>query len=293
MVKAFLNGIPIGKLGQVTEALVDLSISPTTASEMIKTLNEDLAGWHSRAIGDEYRYLLLDGVHLKRRSPCSLFRDCAGSMKKVVLVAYGVKEDDSRELLSFRIVNKECTEHWEAFLRNLHFRGLRGAKLRLITTDEHKGLLAAVAGVYPHVPRQLCWFHKSSNVLKCVRKTDRKDVAEGLRKIYQAENRTAALKAYRQWRRRRTDPYPDAVHRLERVLEQMLHIFAVPIADRKAVRTTNAIERVFREVRKRTRPIGCFVNDASISRVIYATFMHYNAQQRKRHKKKRSQQAAA
>lgn len=293
IVKAFLNGIPVGKLGQITEALVGVSISPSAASEIVKSLNRQFASWQSRPLGDDYRYLLLDGIHLKRRSPCSLFRDCVGSRKKVVLVAYGFKDDGTRELVSFRIVDKESGEHWEAFLRNLYARGLHGKSLRLITTDEHKAIAAAVRSVYGHVPHQLCWFHKAGNVLKRVRKIDAKAVADGLRKIYQAEHRTQAMQRFRSWRRRWMDRYPDAVSRVERVLEQMLNVFAVPKNDRRAVRTTNVIERVFREVRKRTRPIGCFVNDTSISRVIYATFMHYNAQQRKRHKPRKAQPHAA
>ena len=243
--------------------------------------------WHARPIGDDYVYLLLDGVRLKRRSACSLFRSCAGSTKKVLLVAYGMKPDGTRELIAFRIVDAESGEHWEAFLRNLYLRGLRGANLRLVTTDEHKAIAAGLRGVYGHVPHQLCWFHKASNVLKVVKKSDRKAMAHGLRAIHAAENRPAALAAYRAWRRRWGKRYPQAVARLERVLESMPHVFAIPAADRKAVRTTNVIERAFREVRKRTRPIGCFLNDARIARVVFAAFTHYNARQAKRHRARR------
>jgi putative transposase len=291
LVEAFLRGIPVGQLGRITEALVGLSISPSAASEILKVLDDELARWHARPLTDEYVYLLLDAVHLKRRSACSLFRSCAGSTKKVVLVAYGMKKDGTRELLAFRIVDAERGEHWEAFLRNLYLRGLRGADLRLVTTDEHKGIAAGLRSVYGHVPHQLCWFHKTSNVLKVVKKADRKAVAVGLRTIYDAKHRAAAHEAFRSWRRRWRGSYPQAVARVEGVLEHLLAVFAVPAADRKALRTTNVIERAFREVRKRTRPIGCFINDASIARVIFATFSHYNARQAKRHRARRTRTA--
>ncbi len=262
---------------------------------MIKVLDPDWFGssWHARSLGDDYRYVMFDGIYLKRRSTCSLFRECSVKQKRVVLVAYGFKTDGSRELIEFRIVDKENKENWTAFLTNLRMRGLNGKHLELITTDEHKGLLSAVQTVWPNVRHQVCWFHKSSNVLKCIRKMDRKEAAKDLRSIYKAPTRKEAMKAFGEFRNKWNEMYPDAVKRLEQVLENLLNVFLIAPADRKAVRTTNVIERTFREVRKRTRPIGCFMNDMSISRVILATFEHYNARQSKIHKPGKMRHVAA
>lgn len=284
LLKAFLNGIPIGKLGQITEALVGISISPTTASNMVKALNEEIARWHSRVISDDYKYLLFDVIHLKRRSPCSFSHECCGKSKRVVLVAYGIKSAGTRKLLEFRLVDKECKEHWTLFMMHLRIRGINEANLKHITTDKHKGIFKALATVCPAIPHQICWFHKSSHVLKKVRKKDRGSFAKDLVKIYKSSTLSQAMKSSMEFHRKWNDEYPRSVRSLEPVLYHFLNIFSIPPPDRKAARTKNVIESAFREVRKRTRPIVCFVNDMSISRVILATFSHYDSKEKKLHK---------
>ncbi len=155
-------------------------------------------------------------------------------------------------------------------------RGLTGQALKLVATDGCTGLHAALQAVYPFVPRQHCWAHKLRNVSNLLKRSQRQACISGARRIYQAATRRASVAAYWEWTRRWRSEAPRAVACLERDLEELLTHFACPLPDRRAVRTTNAIERCFREVRRRTRPMSCFTNDASCERIIYAVLSHLN-----------------
>ena len=179
-------------------------------------------------------------------------------------------------IIDFRVAASESQKDWSGFLWSLYHRGLVGQKLKLITSDGGGGLTAAVEEVWPFVPRQRCWFHKMQNVANKVRKRDRQQVLEGLRKVYDAPHRKQAQRQYLAWGRRWKDLYPQAVLCVERDLEQLLAVFDLPAEHRRRLRTTNAIERSFREVRRRTRSIGTFVNDASIERIVYGLVAYMN-----------------
>jgi len=167
---------------------------------------------------------------------------------------------------------------WTSFLENLHIRGLEGKKLKLISTDGGAGLIAAVESVWPHVPRQRCWAHKLRNVANKVKKRNQKACLDGARLIYLAPNRTEAAKRFRAWRNRWIEIEPKAVGCLEADIEDMLEFFSVPHDFQRTMRTTNPIERVFREVRRRTRTISCFTNRRSVDRMLYAVLAYQNRQ---------------
>ena len=178
----------------------------------------------------------------------------------------------------FRLAPGETRAAWENFLTRLYRRGLQGRELRLITTDGDGGVIAGVEAAYPHVARQRCWFHKMQNVSARLRKKDRSQVLDGLRGVYSAPTRRAAVRAYHAWARRCHARYPAVVECVDRDRQELLAVFDVPAAHRRMVRTTNGIERCFREVRRRTRSIGTFVNDASIERIVYGLVAYRNRQ---------------
>ena len=138
------------------------------------------------------------------------------------------------------------------------------------------GVQGGMESLYLHVPRQRCWFHKMSNVATRIRKKDQPKVLGGLRAVYSAPTRREAERTYVHWRREWKDRYPQAVACVERDLDLLLAFFQAPPAHRRMVRTTNPIERAFREVRRRTRSIGTLVNDASIERIIYGLVAYFN-----------------
>lgn len=273
LMKIFLYGASTRLTGEALRPLLGEGISAQTISNIAKSLDEDVRRYHNRRIEDKYLYLFLDGVTLKTKTGF-------GSKKKVALVAYGITVNGKRELIDFMVIKHETERRWESFLNNLYNRGLIGETLALIITDGHAGLENAVDYVYPQVKRQRCWAHKLRNVSNYVRKKDQKKCIDEARAIYSAENRKEAVKAYNEWAERWRVKYPKAVRCIEKDLEELLNFYSCPPEIRIKVRTTNVIERAFREVRRRTRPMSCFNNVQSIERIVYAVMSHLNDQWR-------------
>jgi len=199
-----------------------------------------------------------------------------------MLVAYGVRQDGTRHLLAFLRSRGESQADWEGLLEDLYRRGLEGKKLLLIVTDGCAGLAAAIQTVYPRVAHQRCWVHKMRNILEHVRKRDYDEVKTGAQAIYKAGSRAEAQAAFRRFRARWSRDYGPMVRRLERDLPELLSCFSLPRHLWKKVRTTNVIERCFVEVRRRTRPMVCFVNVASVDRIIYSIFQRFNLEWKNR-----------
>ena len=234
-----------------------------------RSLDREVQRFHRVALADNVCYLLLDAVSMRIRSATEVRR-------RLVLCAYAITAMGERRLLDFRLAKSESQVAWEAFLNQLRERGLVGRHLQLVTTDGCPGLHAALDVVYPYVTRQRCWVHKLRNVAGKLRRGQQADCLAGARAIYGAPTRREAVRRYWAWARRWRMEAPKAVACLEQDLDDLLAFLACPQAHRKAVRTTNAIERAFREVRRRTRPMTCFTNDASCERIIYAVVSHLN-----------------
>jgi len=267
--EAFLRGISTRQVGEVLEPILGEAYSAQTVSRIVQGLDLAVAAYHRRRLREEYVYLFLDGVVLK-------VRDARGKVRRrVVLAAYGVTRQGRRELIGYRLAAGESEAVWTAFLQDFFLRGLEGRHLRLITTDGSTGLKAALQLVYPQVPQQRCWAHKLRNIADKVPKKEGSCVREAAA-IYQAAHRREALRAYRAWAEKWREQRPRAVASLERDLDELLNFFAVPRAHWRKVRTTNVIERCFREVRRRTRPISSFTNPASCDRIIFGVISHLN-----------------
>jgi len=270
--EAFLRGISTRQVGRVVAMLTDEVVSAQTVSKLARSLDEAVKAFHQMPLKDEWAYLFLDGVSLRVRRP-------SGRKRLQMLVAYGVRRDGSRKLLAFLRSQGESQAAWEGLLNDLYGRGLRGTNLLLIVTDGCPGLAAALETVYPRVPHQRCWVHKMRNILEHVRKRDYDRVKAEAQAIYRARSRQEAEAAFGIFRRHWRDAYPAMVKRLERDLPELLTFFSFPAHLWRKLRTTNAIERCFVEVRRRTRPMVCFVNVASVDRIIYAIFNGYNERQ--------------
>ena len=267
--EVFLAGVSTRRVGECLQAILDDRVSAQTVSRVVRSLDREVARFHAARVADDIRYLLLDGVYLRMKA-------ATGVQRKLVLCAYGITVAGERRLLAFRLATAESQAQWEAFLSNLRDRGLAGQQLRLIVTDGCTGLHAALETVYPYVPRQHCWVHKLRNVSNLLKRRQKDECLSGARAIYQAETRRAAVHAYWTWAQRWRDEATSAVACLERDLEHLLSFLSCPTEHQRMVRTTNAIERCFREVRRRTRPMTCFNNNPSCERIIYAVFSHLN-----------------
>src|SRR2546427_1978140 len=260
--EAFLRGISTRQVGRVVATLTGETVSAQTVSKLTRDLDQAVRQFHAAPLADDYAYLFLDGVSLRARRP-------AGRKRVHMLVAYGVRRDGSRHLLAFLRSQGESQGDWEALLQDLYRRGLEGKQLGLIVTDGCPGLAAAIQIVYPRVRHQRCWVHKMRNILEKVRKCDHDEAKSGAQAIYLAESRARAEAGFRAFRARWRRQYAAMVRRLERNLPELLSFFAFPRHLWRKLRATN-------EVRRRTRPMVCFVNVESVDRIIYSIFQRFN-----------------
>ena len=265
----FLAGVSTRRVGEVLAKVKGEKVSAQTVSRIARSLDMEVQLFHSRPLLDVYRYLFFDGISLKVKG--------AGKVhKRQVLCAYGVTRNGEREIINFRQAADESEAKWESFLRDLYGRGLEGKGCHLITTDGCSGLHKALETVYPYIAKQRCWVHKLRNVSNKLRMRDREECLAGMKLIYLAQHRKEAIRKYKEWESKWEPLYPRAVSCLEKDLDELLSFFDTPLAHRKKVRTTNVIERAFREVRRRTRPMSCFTNSRSVDRIIYGVISHLN-----------------
>jgi len=265
----FLAGVSTRRVGEALSCLIDTPVSAATVSKVTKELDVQVRHFQNKPLLDEYHYVILDGINLKVKEGLQY-------KKKAVLVAYGITFLGIREIVSFRQVARETKPAWLAFLNDLYRRGLEGKNLRLITIDGHKGLRVALEEVYPFIKIQRCWAHKMRNVVNHLPKKRQKECSKSAQAIYNASSKQEAIEQFKVWKRTWQSISPDAVHCLEKDLNDMLNFFDYPKEHYKKIRTTNAIERSFREVRRRVRTMNCFSNAASCDRIIFAIFYHLN-----------------
>jgi putative transposase len=269
----FVLGISTRKVSQALLPVLGEPVSATTVSRVAQSLDTAVTAFHLRPLKRQYRFLLFDGVVLKRKTG-------AGSVKRVVLVALGITKEGRKEVIDFSIAPGESQGAWESFLTDLYRRGLHEGGVELIVTDGGKGLLAALPVVYPGIPIQRCWAHKSRNVLNYVRKADREAVKADLHEIQYATGISKAQTAIGAFARRWKHAYPKAVDCLCSDEEELMSFFRIKNSSWwSQIRTTNAIERRFREVRRRTRPMGVFSDRTSMARILYAVFSYENLRQ--------------
>jgi len=272
--EAFLRGLSTRQVGRVV-GMVSERVSAQTVSRLTRSLDRLVKKFREAPLQDEWAYLFLDGVSLRVRRP-------AGRKRVQILVAYGVRRDGSRQLLAILRSQGESQAAWEGLLQDLYRRGLEGKNLLLIVTDGCPGLAAALQTVYPHVVHQRCWVHKMRNILEKVRKRDYAQVKQEAQAIYLAENLREARQAFRIFQSHWQVSYSPMLRQLEKDLPELLSFFRFPRHLWRKLRTTNVIERCFVEVRRRARPMVCFVNEESVHRIILSSFRRFNEDWRNR-----------
>lgn len=270
----FVLGLSTRKVAHALMPVLGEAISAATVSRVAKILDKAVEAFHRRRLSKSYRFLVFDGVVLKRRTGM-------GSVKRTVLVALGITPEGNKEIIDFRIAHAESQAAWEVFLSDLYKRGLQGQEVALIITDGGKGLLAALPFVYPLIPLQRCWAHKDRNILDRVRKKERGNMKKDLHKISHAQSIRQAQTALRRFSEKWGSLYPKVVASLKANEEELLAFFRIKnSALWPQIRTTNAIERRFREVKRRTRPMGVFSDRTSMERILYAVFAYENLKEK-------------
>jgi transposase-like protein len=271
ILEMFLCGVSTREVQNVLEPLYGPgSISATGVSRISKTLNKYVNKYHTRKLDDDYLYLIVDGVYFNVKNPIWKKRRC-------VLVAYGIKSTGQREIIDFYLTSHgESQAAWEKFLNMLYNRGFEGRNLRLIVRDGCKALINALENIFPTVAQQPCWAHKLRNVANRLPKHLQDACINQARNIYNADNYDSALKTFKLWANSWHRAAPAAVKCLNDDIYNLLNFFNEPKSMWIKLRTTNIIERCFREVRKRTRPMSCFQNSDSVQRIIFAIFTKQN-----------------
>mgnify|MGYP000353767840 CR=1 FL=1 len=245
----FLNGVSTRKLKQVAKDLIGIPLSSSTASTISQKLGEeDLKEFNERRLTDEYLCIFLDGISAKTKK--------LGIESDMILAAVGMKTDGNKEILGGRLVESESKEDWCAFVMELKQRGLTGRNLKLAVTDGNAGLIAALKQVYPFVKRQRCIAHKLRNVAVKVRRQNQKMCVGEVKLIFAAKSKTEAIKRFKKWKENWETYEERAVSCLEKDLYECLTYYSFDEKWWKKIRTTNIIERSFREVRRRTRPMS-------------------------------------
>jgi transposase-like protein len=264
LAEMYVQGVSTRKVKEITEQLCGFEISAEQVSRATAQLDGVLQEWRERPLG-EIQYLYLDARYEKVRES-SQVRDAA------VLVATGIDPAGERQVLGVSVSLSEQEAHWKAFLKALKDRGLRG--VQLVTSDDHEGLGAARRAVLGSVPWQRCQFHLQQNAGAYVpRQSMRAEVAADIRATFNAPDRKTAEELLHAAIQKYATSAPRLSAWLEENLSEGFTVFDFPLEHRRSVRTTNSLERVNKEIRRRTRVVGIFPNEASCLRLVSAILM--------------------
>lgn len=257
----YVKGVSTRKMGQVMEQLCGTDITSAQVSRAAQEMDAELEKWRSRPLGN-IRYLLLDARYEKVRVGGAV-RSCA------VLIAAGVDGNGKRTVLGVSISLSEAEVHWREFLASLQRRGLCG--IQLAVSDDHAGLKAALTAVMPSVPWQRCQFHLQQNAQQFASsRAMRAEIGADLRAIFAAQSRTEAEERLRSVIRKYRSRSPKFADWLETNVVESLTVFALPAEHRRRLRTSNLLERINKEIKRRTRVATLFPNEASVLRLVSA-----------------------
>jgi transposase-like protein len=266
LIEMYPAGVSVRRVEDITEALWGTRVSASTVSRLNARIYKTIDEWRKRSIEGEHPYVYLDGISLKR--------SWGGEVRNVsVLVAVGVDESGYREILGVCEGAREDRESWSNFLRHLKERGLKGVKL--FVSDRCVGLIESIGEFYPEARWQRCVVHFYRNVFTYVPKGKVKEVVLMLKAIHAQEDRREALrKAKLVVEKLRGMKLKRAAERVEEGIEETLSYYSFPREHWRRIRTHNPLERVMREIRRRTRVVGCFPDGESALMLVAARLRH-------------------
>lgn len=264
LAEMYVQGVSTRKVKAITEELCGIEVSAMQVSRAAAQLDEVLQEWRERPLG-EITYLYVDARYEKVRDAGQV-RDAA------VLVATGITPEGERQVLGVSVSLSEHETHWKTFLKGLKDRGMNGVKL--VTSDDHTGLGAARRAVLGSVPWQRCQFHLQQNAGAYVPKQAmRFEVAADIRSMFNAPDRKTAEEFLQAAIQKYAVSAPRLSAWLEENLSEGFTVFDFPLEHRRSIRTTNSLERINKEIRRRTRVVGVFPNEASCLRLVSALLM--------------------
>jgi transposase-like protein len=267
LAEMYVQGVSTRKVAAITEQLCGTQVSASQVSRATQALDKELEAWRNRPLG-EIVYLYLDARYEKVREAGNV-RDAA------ILMASGVKKDGKRTVLGISVSLSEAETHWRSFLEGLLKRGLEG--VQLIISDDHSGLKAARKAVLSGIPWQRCQFHLQQNAQSYVPKLSlRTEVAEDIRTIFDAQDRDSAESQLKDAVKKYARIAPKLADWMEVNLPEGFSVFAFPRIHQKRLRTSNTLERLSQEIKRRTRVVRVFPNEGSCLRLVSAILMEFS-----------------
>ena len=267
MTEMVINGVSTRKVAHVVETLCGETYSKSTVSELCRDLDEKVRAFRERPLQGKYPFMIVDATYFKVRENHRI-------ISKALMIAYGVTSQGQREIVGFDVYPAETKDSWNAFLKSLKSRGLDG--LLMITSDAHEGIRDAISRIYPDVPWQRCQFHFSKNISEKAPKKYQAGLRTELTEMFNSqsitearEKRDSILEEYR-------DVAESAMACLDEGFEDAMTAMILPKHLRPFFRTSNHIERLNRELKRRSNVIGVFPNSDSLLRLMGAVLMEHN-----------------
>jgi putative transposase len=262
LMEMYIEGVSTRKVKDITEELCGTSFSKSLVSRLAGELDSELQRWRTRPLEEKvYPYLFVDARYEKARVDSKI-------VSEGVLIVYGVDEDGYREILGVEVADTESEASYHELFRSLKGRGLRG--VQLVTSDDHPGLEAAIARHFQGASWQRCQFHYSKNLLKLVGAKKRAQLAEGLREVFACPTRETALVVAGELADRWRKSHEKVAEHIEEHIEECLTCLFFPASHRKRIRTTNGLERLNQEIKRRTKVVRIFPNREACLRLVTA-----------------------
>lgn len=267
MAEMVVNGVSTKKVARVMETLCGKSYSKSTVSEACKGLDKAVHSFKTRPLEGDYKFIYVDATYFKVRGEHRI-----GS--KAMMVALAITDRGGREIIGFDIYDNESKETWKLFLESLKERGLKDPKM--ITSDAHDGIIYAISKIFPNTPWQRCQTHFSRNVMSHAPGKFQKAIHAALLDMYHSATIEEARKKCDSIIDEYADVAPKAMECLDNGFEDVMAIMVLPEPFRKYIRTTNHLERLNKELKRRSNVIGVFPNEASLNRIIGSVLIELN-----------------
>jgi putative transposase len=261
LTQMFVSGTSTHKVGAVAQTLMGVAPSASAVSRLNQTLTEQFEAWREHPLLTHYRILYLDGIHFTVRHGTQ-------TDSTIILTALSVDLEGNKDVLALRACAEETKDGWSCLLQDLRHRGV--TEVDLIVTDGHDGLLAAVSSLFPATLRQRCLVHKQRNVMNAIPHREQKEVSTELAGIWKQEKKEDALLNLTAFKAKYRQRYPEAVRSLMEDEEHLLTFYAFPQVMHRYIRSTNAIESLFSNVRQRTDQIDAFTTETSCLTIVWA-----------------------
>lgn len=267
MAEMVVNGVSTRKIGRIMETLCGTGFSKSSVSEYCKELDRNVNAFRRRELTKDYPFIMVDATYFKVRIEKRV-------LAKAFMVAVGTTIDGKREILGFEAYDAETKDSWKTFFESLKTRGLKN--VRLITSDAHEGIIYGISNVFPTVPWQRCQTHFSRNILDKAPKQYQTAIHEALTEMYNSRTIEAARKKRDEIIAEYEDVAEAAMQCLDEGFESVMTIMVFPKTMRRYFRTTNHLERLNKELKRRSNVIGIFPNEESLLRLMGSVLIEWH-----------------